>query len=226
MTADVRRLLAEKLDLLGVKYARPGQPQSPGVDERGPWVWAYPSGTHVHIFDPTHDEFNLPDIANSLSMLCRFGGSVRRFYSVAQHCVLVAHAVRAAGGSPKTVAAAFLHDASEAYCGDMVYPLKHSGAMQLFCEVDDLVQRTIFEKFGLGGPEFGTDPDYAAVKRFDMDICVAEMHDVVGMGHDSPRGPRPTHIPKIFPWNPRLAYEWYMDETTNALMDIGVTVDT
>ena len=39
--------------------------------------------------DPIPEEVHLEDIAHALSMQCRWGGHVRQFYSVAQHCLLV-----------------------------------------------------------------------------------------------------------------------------------------
>ena len=75
-----------------------------------------------HRFDPVArqiDVIALEDIAHGLAYQCRFNGQTKTFYSVAQHCLMVADLV-----SDELRAAALLHDAAEAYLGDMVKPLK------------------------------------------------------------------------------------------------------
>jgi len=70
------------------------------------------------------DSIKLADIAHSLSNLCRFNGHCRRFYSVAQHSVLVARVVRFLDGGMVAQRWALLHDAHEAYVGDVIRPIK------------------------------------------------------------------------------------------------------
>lgn len=77
------------------------------------------SGKRINYENPTVEMFDITDIAHSLSNLCRFGGHINRFYSVAQHSVMVSNLV------PHHLAlAALLHDASEAYLSDIVRPAK------------------------------------------------------------------------------------------------------
>lgn len=60
-------------------------------------------------------------IARSLANICRYNGHCNRYYSVAEHSVMISHMV------PKELAlAALLHDASEAYVGDMPTGLKRA----------------------------------------------------------------------------------------------------
>lgn len=84
----------------------------------------------------------ISDIAHALSCMPRFGGHTRRFYSVAQHSVLVSHLC------PLGYAAfGLLHDASEAYLLDLPTPIK-----QLFPEysyAERQLQAVIFQRFGL-----------------------------------------------------------------------------
>jgi hypothetical protein len=77
------------------------------------------SGHRVNFGNPQVDDIRIEDIAHSLAHLCRFGGHTKEFYSVAQHSIRVAHAV------PKhLMLEGLLHDATEAYVGDMIRPLK------------------------------------------------------------------------------------------------------
>jgi 5'-deoxynucleotidase YfbR-like HD superfamily hydrolase len=81
-------------------------------------------------------------------MLCRFTGHVRHFYSVGQHSWLGSYIV------PEANALEFLlHDAAEAYLGDMNRPLKHlTEAGPAYREIEYNIMRVIREKFGL--PQF------------------------------------------------------------------------
>jgi hypothetical protein len=85
------------------------------------WIQTY-TGRAIY-FDrpPRADEIDFNDIAVALSRTCRFNGHSRVFYSVAQHSCLVAlHQ-----SDPELFLPALLHDAHEAYVGDVVTPLKN-----------------------------------------------------------------------------------------------------
>lgn len=77
------------------------------------------NGHLIEFANPDPKSIDINDIAHALSHLCRFGGHARPFYSVAQHSVLVAHLVSAPARRY-----ALLHDAPEAYLGDVIKPLK------------------------------------------------------------------------------------------------------
>lgn len=82
------------------------------------------SGKMLDISEPESIVFDLEDIAHNLARVCRFGGAMDDFYSVASHCVYVARELERAGASLKDVRSGLLHDATEAYLGDMVSGLK------------------------------------------------------------------------------------------------------
>ncbi len=54
----------------------------------GNWLATY-TGRKWFLLDPHPDDVAIEDIAHGLSMVCRFGGHCRHFYSVAQHSLLV-----------------------------------------------------------------------------------------------------------------------------------------
>lgn len=77
------------------------------------------SGRRVALLNPSPAQIVIGDIAHGLAHQCRFNGQTNQFYSVAQHSVLVASIL------PRELRlAGLLHDASEAYLGDIVQPLK------------------------------------------------------------------------------------------------------
>lgn len=124
------------------------------------WMRTY-SGLQFYPFDPQPEMICIEDIAHALSMLCRYTGHVRKFYSVAEHSVLVTGIVaervtklRLPRGELRNVLRwALLHDAAEAYVGDMGRPLKHQPEMQLYRETEKRVERAIALRFGLAGEE-------------------------------------------------------------------------
>lgn len=69
-------------------------------------------------------DFPIEEIARPLSAQCRFNGHCKEHYSVAEHCILAA-AIPSEGLTARERLSILLHDAEEAYCGDMARPLKH-----------------------------------------------------------------------------------------------------
>lgn len=106
-----------------------------------PWIITH-SGKQFDFHNPTPDMVCIEDIAHALSMSCRFGGHTQWHYSVAQHSVNVARLVP---DEHKLVA--LLHDATEAYIGDMVSPLKV--LMPEFKKKEEQIWEVIAEKFGV-----------------------------------------------------------------------------
>ena len=84
------------------------------------------TGRKVDIFHPSPEMVDIEDIAHALSMTCRFGGHCRDFYSVAEHSVLVEqigrHALHCTFSRISMLL--LLHDAAEAYIGDIITPIK------------------------------------------------------------------------------------------------------
>ncbi len=125
------------------------------------------SGTKFWPLDPRAEDVNIRDIAHALAHLCRFTGHVRKFYSVAQHCVLVSQAV-----PPECALYGLLHDAAEAYIGDMSRPLKHDPKMVRYRECDQRLSDVIYARFGL------SDDEPACVKEVDRLVLQDEVRDV------------------------------------------------
>lgn len=75
---------------------------------------------------PYVEQVSLVDIGCSLAKQCRFLGHGTRFYSVAQHSIIVARIAQLVREGRHPVRAAFAHDFHEAYCGDVPSPNKDS----------------------------------------------------------------------------------------------------
>jgi hypothetical protein len=85
----------------------------------GPSITTFPSGKRFFLHSPT---FDIEDIAHALGMMCRYGGHVRHFYSVAEHSVIVSLLMKELKlGDPME---GLLHDAHEAYLVDLPKPWK------------------------------------------------------------------------------------------------------
>lgn len=80
------------------------------------------TGHRVDPFDLSPDDVCLEDVAASLAHTCRFGGHCTHFYSVAHHSLHVSREVSQA--NVRLQLFGLLHDAAEAYLGDIPRPFK------------------------------------------------------------------------------------------------------
>ena len=99
--------------------------------------------------DPRPEDICLEDIAHHLSLVCRFGGAVKRHYSVGQHSIFV-HRIC----PDEFKFEGLFHDATEAYLGDVVRPLKYS--LHEYLEAEAKLQRVISRMYGV--PEKKSPP--------------------------------------------------------------------
>jgi len=90
------------------------------------------------------EDIRIEDIAHALSMVCRFGGHCARHYSVAEHSLLVAQMV-----PEEYKLSALLHDAAEAYLGDVVSPLKRIPQMDGYRQIERELESLIEEKYSV-----------------------------------------------------------------------------
>lgn len=118
----------------------------------------------ITILDP--ESICIEDIAHALSNTARFGGHLKKMYSVAQHSCFVA-----ANVPVKFKLAALLHDASEAYIGDMPSPFKK--LMPDYKVIEDRIMQAISLKFGF---DFPLPKEVKEVDRqalnFEWEACV------------------------------------------------------
>jgi 5'-deoxynucleotidase YfbR-like HD superfamily hydrolase len=170
----------------------------------GDWIQTY-SGKKFHVINPTVDEVDIGDIAHALSNICRWTGHCKEFYSVAQHCVLVSNML-----PPELALWGLLHDATEAYIGDMNRPLKLSEGMGRYREVESLVMSVIAKKYGLDEvmPQL--------VKEVDNRMLQTEAEYLLSTRVDNWKIAEPYDF-SINAVHPRVAKAMYL-ETFNRLM--------
>lgn len=84
------------------------------------------SGKILNLVHPTSDMIDINDIASGLANNSHFAGQTPYFFSIAQHCVMVcdAYCFQNPEASNSMKLLALLHDAAEAYVGDVIKPLK------------------------------------------------------------------------------------------------------
>lgn len=88
------------------------------IKDRGLFISTY-SGAEFYVQECNIEDIPIEDIAHALSLNCRFNGHVKKFYSVAEHSVLVSHLV-----SPKNALWGLMHDVTEAFVPDVPRPFK------------------------------------------------------------------------------------------------------
>lgn len=176
-------------------------------ERQGDWFVTF-SGGQFWPYDPRPEDFQAVDIAHALSQVCRYAGHCRVFYSVAQHSVHVMRLVVAAG-RPELAFAALMHDATEAYVGDVIRPIKRGHP--IFREMEDRVWAALCARFGL---DLKLDP---AIKDADNVALLTERRDLCaphwearpwredGQGYELDPAP-------IVAWTPGEAKARWLDE--------------
>jgi len=129
------------------------------------WTQAH-SGIDIDLLNPDPSKIRLDDIARCLSRIPRFLGATIGDYpwNVAQHSILV-ESLMPSHSSPEDRLAALLHDAHEAYVGDLPSPVKwamdeiYSAQNKdpyvgtppsfFFREITQRLDRAIYKTFGI-----------------------------------------------------------------------------
>ena len=133
------------------------------------------SGRYFDLADPQPEQVDISDIAGALSKICRFGGQVGRYYSVAEHSVHCAGVAHVDGLCLDAQRAVFLHDAAEAYIGDVVKPIKVM--LPDYARIEARVEAAIGVRFGI---DFTIWAD--VIRGIDRGMLIAERKAL--FGHD------------------------------------------
>jgi hypothetical protein len=163
-------------------------------------------GKKFDLLEPSASMVEPADIAHALSMQCRLNGHTRVFYSVAQHSFLVADLV-----PEQYQLEALLHDAAEAYVGDLVSPLKD--VLPEYRQIEHHVWHAICSRFDIDPvlPPCVHDADLVALatERRDLmpshsDLC----HSLIGTA---------PALARIKPWTQPEAAQLYFDRLMSLL---------
>lgn len=118
--------------------------------------------------DPRPHDFSIVDIAHHLSMICRYGGATRFFYSVAEHSEIVSRHV------PEDFAMhALIHDAAEAVVGDTIHPLKALAQWDAVRRIEDRNFRAICDRFEVEWTPAAEEAVAEIDRRVVIDECLA-----------------------------------------------------
>lgn len=123
----------------------------------------------------------ITDIAHSLSMQCRFNGHIDKFYSVAEHSVIMARSLREQDYSREIQLEGLLHDAAEAYTGDIIKPIKDYLMSERFYMMDGYISGAIMKKYKLSHclEEFPEGSFYVmskSIDEHDKSLCRHEVN--------------------------------------------------
>lgn len=164
------------------------------------------SGSKMFYDDPSPC-ISIKDIAHALSNICRWTGHVKHHYSVAQHSVLVS---KQKGGNITAARYKLLHDASEAYTGDVNKPLK-TMLGKVFDDIEHKLQAAVWSHFGLLPPDVIMEQ---VIKTSDHEVSLAEGQQLFGDGARgldiSIPGVRPASV-KIEEWSQERAEREFLD---------------
>jgi hypothetical protein len=153
-------------------------PLRPMISASGEWL-ATASGAAFDLTGQNERQVDIRDIAAALAKQCRFNGATLQFYSVAQHSCVVAQALKKHG--PLVQLLGLMHDAHEAYTGDIARPVKRLvasvGAYNAFQDLEETIQRTIHRAFRL--PEKPSKAFCALVEMADEATLATEVRDLL-----------------------------------------------
>lgn len=166
---------------------------------------------------PTPESVQIADIAHGLSRQCRYLGHVDSHYSVAQHCVHIAEVLFYRKMPLELCLLGLLHDAPEAYFGDMPSPLKRTmppAVRDWFDELERPCREIICSKWL---PSY-SEKDllrHEEIHRLDVAIQAEEAKYYLANRHfewpvASPQGTFPERTLPRKPWSAKKAKRQYL----------------
>lgn len=146
------------------------------MDRKGAFIGAY-RGRKFWPLDPRVEDVDMVGVAHALSQICRFNGHTNKFWSIAQHSILVAEILKSYMGYAddyRIRLLGLLHDASEAYISDLLRPFKQE--VNGYKEIEANVEKVILECCGIFN---ANETEWGIVKRADNYALALEATELV-----------------------------------------------
>lgn len=139
------------------------------------------TGQLLDLSNPHFSDIRIEDIARGLSYKFRFGAHSASTLTVAEHSINASKIV-----PEEHALAALLHDASEAYIGDIPSPIK--SLMPDYKQIEHKLTLAIFKRFNVPYPL------HDSVKKADQQLLEAEWEFVVHRGQVQTMIPAVAHM--------------------------------
>lgn len=136
------------------------------------------TGNHFDYRSITKDSINKEDIIPALTRINRFMGHTFRPYSVGEHTFWCYMMAKKLGYSIREQLLVFVHDFTEAYCGDVNTDLKN--LLPEYKRIEREVELAVYEYLGIKPP---TEEEEFKIKAVDYTMLVVEMRDITHHNH-------------------------------------------
>ena len=185
------------------------------------------SGRRLYPFDPKPGDIMLDDVARGLSNKCRYAGQIPKFYSVAEHSVVVSKWLELNGTTDVNVLLqGLIHDAGEAYFPDRPSPLHHNKPEQFAAlrEAEARITEMVAVVVSVSWPLT------QAVKIADYMVLLHEVNylmprtDWWGLQRIAIARQHVNDAPLLFQYTPEAAYRIWWDRLHELLPEITFAV--
>ena len=195
----------------GLVLGMPGDVAGSDEPSVNPWIQTV-GGRRFDLVAPDPDSIDIRDIATALSHLGRFTGHTTDFYTVAQHSCLACDAA-----SPVAKPWALMHDAAEAFIGDVSTPLK-----VLLGETYRAVERRVVDAICLRYRLAIHPAVQDEVRQIDRRLLVTERNRFLAPPpvpwSEDDDGVEPLQIASgLTPWPPEKARRHFLDRALKVL---------
>lgn len=167
----------------------------------GDWFLTF-TGRQYWPLDPRPEDVDIYDIAHHLSLICRYNGACRDFYSVAQHACNVSDRL------PEHLRlGGLMHDSTEAYCHDIIRPLKYApGFREVYLPIEERNWLAICKRFNLSPHDDSTDnPEIKSADNRELMTVRRDLMTPSPHKWNVDESKYPPYPERIRPWSPKKA---------------------
>ena len=140
------------------------------------WIQGTKSAPMITPLDLQPEQIQIDDVTHALGFLCRYTGRTSRFYSVAEHSMIVWHAACELGLSEQARRWALAHDFGEAFLNDVANPVKRTFVFEEYRKLETEIDNRIRARFSINVDA----EELAAVRMIDVESCNVERWLLLG----------------------------------------------